>query len=431
LAQQKATLEGVLETQRKEQTDMYEHSLREVNARDVEIAQHKETIKGLTKAGEQIEEQLNEEIARVTAERDELEARLQETIEQLEAQLKELNDFKESKLLIEKEIAELRAKLESMKVTHKVELEEKVKDYTLEQDRLRTDMLRRLKKTRDELFRLTDEQLHSKMHQTIKENDKLTRELEMYARESKQLLESNQKLATENANLKIELALQNSSTEELIRKSQAQQSQIKSLNGKLKGLEQTQLVTKEVTDDDEDKKVTELMGTVDQQYGLIMDLKREVDELKDANGAMERQLRHSKQTALAQTAMQKEAKTFLLQCLEDVKSAIKLVNEAGGYTKAPYDKRGSQLLTLSASEREGVLQFLVQKLRLFDADGEPNSAALSSSLGTRKAAESETSSVASVTSYTSHVSQPSGPHLPHVPLSGRSSHAASPRLPSR
>ena len=85
---------------------------------------------------------------------------------------------------------------------------------------------------------------------------------------------------------------------------------------------------------------------------------------------MEKQLRTSKQASLAQNALQKEAKTFLLQCIEDVKAAIRVVNDAGGFTKPPYEKRGSQLLTLSASEREGVLQYLLQKMKLFDAEGD-------------------------------------------------------------
>ena len=248
----------------------------QVNARDNEISAHKETIKAVNKGREQLQEELNAEIERLKADKEQVEVALQEDIENLEAQLKELNDFKSQKMGIEREIEELRANMVSMSDAHKSELEAQTQEYTAQRDKLRSDMLRRLKRTRDELFRLTDEQLHNKMHQTIKENEKLTLELEMYARESKQLLAANQQLATENASVKRSLDLQNSTTEELIRKSQTQQANIKQLTAKVKKLEASVESQKTVNAVDQSKRVVELNETVNRQYDLILELKTEV-----------------------------------------------------------------------------------------------------------------------------------------------------------
>ena len=137
-------------------------------------------------------------------------------------------------------------------------------------------MINKWRKTRLEVYKLTEDHLQTKTQQTIQENEKLTRDLDTYAREAREMMKHNVRLKEENSSLKRSLEIEQRSVSELMKKSQQQQRAIKTLVQKIKTFEE---MYKQVKGDNDSEKANRIIGlgeTIDNQYDVILDLKREL-----------------------------------------------------------------------------------------------------------------------------------------------------------
>ena len=188
---------------------------------------------------------LNGELAKKTDEIVALEERLAEKTDELESLLRDhghaIQEQKDASdheaVRLKGEIAEYREKLEKsrfieIKETLEAQLQEKkrlledgakehathVSDlerkHVQEKDRLKKEMLLKLRETKAKLLQMTDSQLDSTTKRTIAENEQMSNELAWQSRETEKLIRRNDKLLAENAALKRELSLQKQTEDE-------------------------------------------------------------------------------------------------------------------------------------------------------------------------------------------------------------------------
>eukprot|EP01006_Ploeotia_vitrea_P024086 TRINITY_DN56811_c0_g1_i1.p1 TRINITY_DN56811_c0_g1~~TRINITY_DN56811_c0_g1_i1.p1 ORF type:complete len:589 (-),score=74.00 TRINITY_DN56811_c0_g1_i1:167-1933(-) len=403
LQTENTSYEEKLEKNKDEKDQLVENYTRDMRDRDKEIKKHKIHVRNLEEKLDRERADLLEQIDKEKEKRLAIKNEMDEQVEALKADVAGLEHFRTIQKSVEQEIEYLKEKLVAMKADHDAELQEQEARHNAEKDKLRNDMVKRLRKTRDELFKLTDDHLHITTQQTIKTNEKLTHEIQLYQKEAKDLLQNNQQLTTDNAALKRSLDLQTSNTEQLIKKSHAQGNTIKTMIAKLKKLEGVVEETKTITEDEKSKKIASLSDTIDQQYDLILDLRNKLDQSNQNKATLEGQVVSLQKQHAATSSVGSETKMFLLQCVDDVKRAIDATNQVkANWTKNtpqpffgppssgakpllkqpqpaaaayhdPSSKSGGQegevastLLGLSMTDRLSVLQFLLDKVQLFE-----------------------------------------------------------------
>lgn len=78
---------------------------------------------------------------------------------------------------LEQAVRELREKLEDEKRQHAVHVSELERRNVSEKNRLKKEMLRKVKETKLSLLAMTEDQLHTTTKRTIMENEQITTEL--------------------------------------------------------------------------------------------------------------------------------------------------------------------------------------------------------------------------------------------------------------
>eukprot|EP01059_Diplonema_ambulator_P033954 TRINITY_DN7388_c0_g1_i1.p1 TRINITY_DN7388_c0_g1~~TRINITY_DN7388_c0_g1_i1.p1 ORF type:complete len:249 (+),score=81.84 TRINITY_DN7388_c0_g1_i1:302-1048(+) len=219
-------------------------------------------------------------------------------------------------------------------------------------------MIRKWRKTRLEVYKLTEDHLQTKTQQTIQENEKLTRDLDIYAREAKEMMNHNSKLKDENIATKRSLEIEERSVAELMKKSQQQQRAIRSLVQKLKNYEDLYKRCQEEKDAERAEGLSGLGETIDSQYNIILELRKELDETNEELEHCKASLRSERKDSAERVMALTEAQQFLLQCVEDVK------------VQATATRKGS-LVTLNACDRIEAVNYLLHRLEGFESSMYP------------------------------------------------------------
>jgi len=106
-----------------------------------------------------------------------------------------------------------------------------------ETERLKKDMLFKIKETKENLLRLNDEQLHTTTRLTMLQNHQLTTELEYQSKQTEKLLFRNSKLQDQVTWFRRDIEIHKQVEAELARRSHFCQKIIKKLNQRIKDLE--------------------------------------------------------------------------------------------------------------------------------------------------------------------------------------------------
>merc|ERR1740138_412513 len=115
---------------------------------------------------------------------------------------------------------------------HAASISDLERKHVQEKDRLKKEMLLKLRETKANLLKMTDNQLDTTTKRTIAENEQMSSELAWQSKETEKLIRKNDKLMTENASLKRELSLHKKTQEEIARKVNVYQNTIKTLLAK-------------------------------------------------------------------------------------------------------------------------------------------------------------------------------------------------------
>eukprot|EP01062_Namystynia_karyoxenos_P016369 TRINITY_DN15970_c1_g1_i1.p1 TRINITY_DN15970_c1_g1~~TRINITY_DN15970_c1_g1_i1.p1 ORF type:complete len:540 (+),score=227.42 TRINITY_DN15970_c1_g1_i1:92-1621(+) len=298
------------------------------------------------------------------------ESKYKATIEELEGQLTSVQHFLEEKEQMELEIQTLKQQAEDRAARHKEELDHLREQHKEEREKLRVDMINKWRKTRLQVYKLTEDHLQTKTQQTIQENERLTQDLDVYARECREMMRQNDQLLGDRVQARRALELSDKSCQELMRKSQHQQRAIRSLIQQLREHEGKKQNDESREDAERQQRMQALNETVDKQYEMMLELKHELDDVRSQLREAESQLASARRDAVLQQGRLSEGRAFLLQCMDDAKRA--LAPNAASDVPA-----GRHLQGLSPGDRCSVIEYLCRRMEAFDSGFYPSAMPLS------------------------------------------------------
>lgn len=354
-------LNDELETQKLNLKDINEFLTNELKAKETYCSdlekQHQE-LETLLEAEKQNGE---DERKKLQADFEERLDALQEEITGYEAKLKELNEFADKKKELEQTLKELKDLLDKERRDHEQLISDLERKAVQEKDRLKKEMALKIKETKANMMKLTDNQLETTTKRTIMENEQMSSELAYQSRQTEKLLQKNLKLLDENNALKRSLELSKQTEGELAKRNHVYQKTIKTLLAKLK--------QQDVAKRDEEE---ELARQIDYTEELQDRLKEVEEELTQRNDEAENLTRHAEKTRGQMEvfqAQQDEVAKFLISCLQDVKAQIVTVvrEQKEGADEPEISVMPGRLEDLSLEQRERAICYLLEKLHAFQS----------------------------------------------------------------
>lgn len=207
LAQANTTLSAKLTQQQQDQADVFYHLHRKID-------QTQETVTSLETAREETEreaaseaKQLRLQITKLEKDINTREAAHETEVFSLRQELIALNQFAKNKAKYESRIQELEKLLKEETLRRTREVADMELEKVREKERLKKDMLVKIKETKRSLLRLTEDQLETTTKRTILENEQLATELQYQSRETEKLLARLGTLEHENKVLRRNLDL--------------------------------------------------------------------------------------------------------------------------------------------------------------------------------------------------------------------------------
>jgi len=256
----------------------------------------------------------------------------------------------------------------------------------MEKKRLKNDMLRKIKETKLSLLAMTEDQLHTTTKRTIMENEQMTIELQFQSKETERVLKLNNKYLKENKALKRQLELHLQAEDMLDARGKKFQLQITNLNEKLAIQHKQKMLdnAKTVTVDPK-QALLESEEVIAQLELRTRDLENLVRAAQEETMIVESQLQDTEVATKSMLGLQEEALTFLLMCVEDVKSnyepaeprhapLLPDIRDKGAGKGSPGQmtttaQRGQEPIFLqelnTPDEREVFVELLAQKLNTF------------------------------------------------------------------
>ncbi|KAJ9442541.1 hypothetical protein DIPPA_08776 [Diplonema papillatum] len=335
--------------------EMFQRLTDRMDSKDKDIGRMRSEASAIEDERNKLEADLRMQLTLEKEDRDALVERMKQEAASLQQQLDDVEQFRQQKDAMVRKIDGLEATIAELRASHVKELDSLQEVHKEERERLRTDMIRKWRKTRLEVYKLTEDHLQTKTQQTIQENEKLTQDLDTYAREVRDMMFHNTKLVEENAALKRSIEIEEHSVAELMRKSQKQQRAIRNLVQKLKGFEDVHRKSQYDKDADSMQRITGLGETIDNQYDIILELKDELDgvyaKLREAEKGFHDQIQANGHQMLKLT----EVQHFLIQCADDVHQQAALCSS-----------KESPLSTLSPAARGQAVDYMLRRLKCFE-----------------------------------------------------------------
>eukprot|EP00002_Diphylleia_rotans_P037200 TRINITY_DN828_c0_g1_i11.p1 TRINITY_DN828_c0_g1~~TRINITY_DN828_c0_g1_i11.p1 ORF type:complete len:408 (+),score=99.80 TRINITY_DN828_c0_g1_i11:812-2035(+) len=194
------------------------------------------------------------------------------------------------------------------------ELERKI---VQEKDRLKKEMLNKIKEAKANLLKMTDSQLASTTKRTILENEQMTNELAYQSKRTTELVQKNEALKKENQTLRRNMDLMTQEQEEVAKRNNSSQKVIKMLLNKLKAMESSKSEERIDLEGRKDLEIRTLLDELGYREARIEELGLQVDGLKEQ---LHSEI-NAKDTLVAEQfkmiSVLNEAATFILSFIED------------------------------------------------------------------------------------------------------------------
>lgn len=124
--------------------------------------------------------------------------------------------------------------MEQLKSSHAKEISDLERKHVQDKDRWKKEMAQKIKETKAQMMKLTDNQLEVTTKRTIMENEQMSSELAYQSRQTERLLEKNRELLGEAQDLRRQVDLYKQTETELAKRNHVYQKTIKTLLEKLK-----------------------------------------------------------------------------------------------------------------------------------------------------------------------------------------------------
>lgn len=203
LKDENAFLKDALAKQTQEQSEMYHYLNGKLDQHVAVIARLECDAAAAAQAHELAVSEHTAALAAAHASFDAERKYMRERIEQLELELRQLHVFAEQKLTIETQMEALEAALAAQTQAFEAERLELERKSIVEKDRVKNEMLVRMRETKDALLQRTDDQVNTTTKRTMMENGHCIDELAFQSKETEKLLERYHALEDEVKRLRV------------------------------------------------------------------------------------------------------------------------------------------------------------------------------------------------------------------------------------
>ena len=368
----KELLKGKLAEELANQKDIFTYLNGELAKKTDEIVELQERLIALQ---DENDRQIADSEARLMEAKDEADlaaATSHQALSAMQVELDMLNAFKKHKAEIEADLLLKTRQIEDNAVEHATAISDLERKHVVEKDRLKKEMLLKLRETKANLLKMTDSQLDTTTKRTIAENEQMASELAWQSKEAEKLIKKNDKLLADNSTLRRELELSRQTETEMAKKVNVYQKTLDTLISKLSSVEANKeadaKITKMHSDDAERKRtdhvrhteilMSRLADANDSAEAAEAELRRTIATLNDVEA------RHA-----AVLALQDDAVRFALQCFDDVRQRRSQTRGGGSPPTGEGAPSGPAadltLATVNAEDREEVLGYLLEQLRAY------------------------------------------------------------------
>lgn len=370
-------LEEELEQQKLNLRDINEFLTNELKARSLTTSAMEGKVMELYHQIDELQRRHEETMGKLRKDAERQIEALEGHIKDYERKARTAQEFLERKDYLEGELTQARETLEKKVKDYEQLLTDMDRQHIQDREKWKRETAQKIKETKIQMMKLTDNQLEMTTKRTIMENEQMSIELAYQSRQTEKLLHKNQTVMEENSDLRRQLELSRQTEEELAKRNNVYQKTIKSLLTKLKEQGAAQEENGDLVSSLEER-ISDLEGQLHlsslQQEELQHQLTLEKSRLKERQALLN-----------AWTSKSDQAVSFLMTCLEDVKDKIVSVEGPGGggegdeWDNGPHFKFGvsetvmndlpsvvpGRLDDLNAEQRERVLSHLLERLNIF------------------------------------------------------------------
>lgn len=268
---------------------------------------------------------------------------------------------------MESELARLNRELQEQADAHARDVSAFDRKKAMEIDQLKKDMHRKVREMREMLRAKTKDQLDQTTKRTIMENEQMVTELHFQNKESERLLNSNNKLLEENAQLRRNLTIHKDLENELARRTHVYQKLIK----KMQQREQADISAKESPNQSRelklgDPRAEDRIDDVSRELPSAMlsndEAERVRKQLESAQGTLA-MVRHEfaqyRRDHATLTQLQDQSTRLIISALYELKNQ----RECDPFPPASYDESGDwQFANMTAKQKEYFFRVLLEKL---------------------------------------------------------------------
>jgi len=284
--------------------------------------------------------------------------------ESLENALHEVRAYMKEKEEVHAELERLKEKLLETEEAHAREISAIDRKKAIEIDQLKKDALTKIKETRDTLRLKTKDQLDTTTKRTIMENEQMTTELHFQSRETERLLDKNQALLEENAQLKRNLQIHKELEDELARRTHVYQKLIRKLHQKLKALatEESRETVEHSRDDEDGKPSIRSREDVEMDAAARENadrLSKEVEGLQNTLHMVRFEFAQYRRDHATLTQLQDVSTRLVIASLYDLKNQY----DSGPFPPSSYDENAqSSFADMTPKQKEYFFRMLLEKL---------------------------------------------------------------------
>lgn len=340
-----------VQTQRSKLEDINEFLTNELKAKETVISDLEQKVSSLEQSIENLKSDSKDELGRLEEEKELEIQELNQKINEYEDQLKNLKEFQERKNVLEEEYGELKRLLQKERKLHESRINDLERKAVQDKDKLKKEWQIKIKETKSNMMKLTDDHLKATTKRTIMENQQYYSELAYQSRQTEKLLQKNETLLSENSDFKRRIELSVQTEDEIAKKCNVYQKTVKTLYTKMvkestrrkEAEHMVQKLSQQLKDYDSEN--TALKERVNDTAEVLQDTKYRLD---------------SKTEAFEDYRMSRnELEAFLIASLEDCTKQAEAEVLEGVEIDAPLPER---IKDYNAQQRQSLLQDILQKL---------------------------------------------------------------------
>ena len=197
MVEEKGELLGELDRQKDNQKEIFQYLNGELAKKTDEIVALEERLAEKTDELESLLRDHGHAIQEQKDASDHEAVRLKGEIAEYREKLEKVSRFIEIKETLEAQLTEKERLLEEEAKEHATHVSDLERKHVQEKDRLKKEMLLKLRETKANLLKMTDNQLDTTTKRTIAENEQMSSELAWQSKETEKLIRKNDKLAGE------------------------------------------------------------------------------------------------------------------------------------------------------------------------------------------------------------------------------------------